>query len=105
MRSFLLLPPVLVMASLYARADQPVYAVREYPEVTITGINAETKAIGVRLPGGGGQDLRVSPKTWIIKDGEEATFADLAVGQRLRVRYIPRGAQAVTLEILPARDK
>jgi hypothetical protein len=101
-----LLPPLLILASFSSFAGRPVYAVREYPEVTITGINAETKSITVRLPkGGGSQSLRVGPKTWIIKDDEEAAFADLRVGQRLRVRYIPRGGLAVTLEVLPTKGK
>jgi hypothetical protein len=59
-----------------AEATQPVYAVREYPEVTIAAINAETKKIIVSLPEGGGRAFNVSPKTWIIKDDDEATFAD-----------------------------
>jgi hypothetical protein len=87
------------------KADQPVYAIREYPQITIATINAETKRIGVELPNGGSQDLGIGPKTWIIKDGGEASFADLRVGQRLRVRYIPRSAQAVTLEVLPSEVK
>jgi hypothetical protein len=42
-------------------------------------------------------------KTWIIKGKDPGSLADLRVGQRLRVRYIPRGALAVTLEILPSK--
>jgi hypothetical protein len=85
---------------------RPVYSVRSYPEVTITGVNAKTKRINVQLASkGGGQILNVGPKTWIVKDDEEATFADLRVGQRLRVWYIPRGAQAVALEVLPPNPK
>jgi hypothetical protein len=86
-----------------ARAGRPVYAVREHAEVAIASINAKSRTISVKLPKGGSQSLRVSPKTWIIKDDDEASFNDLKVGQLLRVRYIPRGGQAVTLEVLPPR--
>ena len=103
---FLTLLATVVVAVAPANAAQPVYAVREHPEVTITGINAETKRITVELPGdGGAQALRVVSKTWIIKDGDEASFADLRVGQRLHVWLIPRGAQAVALEVLPPKDE
>jgi hypothetical protein len=82
-------------------AGRPVYAVREYREVIVSGINAKTKAIGFQLPrpSGGYQYLRVSPKTRIIKDDQEGTFADLRVGQRLHVWFIARGGQAVMLEV------
>jgi hypothetical protein len=100
--SFLVLLATAAVDAANTEAGRPVYAVREYPEVTITGINSNTKRISVKLPRrGGSHSLQVGPKTWIIKDGDEASFADLRVGQRLRVRYIPRGGQAVTLEVLP----
>ena len=69
--------------------------------MTITKINEKGKGIVLKLPKGGSQALAVGPKTWLIKDGEEASFEDLQVGQRLNVRYIPRTSQAVTLEVLP----
>jgi hypothetical protein len=94
---------VCVAAAESVQAGRPVYAVREYPDVEITSINTKTKRLSVRLPGRGSHSLSVGPKTWIIKDNEEASFADLRVGQRLRIRYIPRGGQAVTLEVLPSK--
>jgi hypothetical protein len=107
MRPLLLLTltPILTMTSLTALAARPVYAVREYPEVVISGINAQTKAIGFSTPGGGFQDVRVGPKTWIIKDNDEATFEDLRVGQRVHVWFMARAAQAVVVEVLPATRK
>ncbi len=100
----LLAAPALCLAALLPFAGRPVYAVRSHPEVTITGINAKTKRINVQLANrGGSQSLSVGPRTWIMKDDEEASFADLRVGQRLRVWYIPRGALAVALEVLPPK--
>jgi hypothetical protein len=64
------------------------------------------KTIKVQLPKGGGQQvLKIGPKTWIIEYDEQTAFSDLNVGQRLRVRYFPRGAHAVTLEVLPPKGK
>jgi hypothetical protein len=100
-----LLTPLLFLTALAASAGRPVYSVREYPDVTVTGINAQTKSVTVQLPKGGSQSLRVGPKTWFVKDDEEAAFADLRLGQRLRVHYIPRGGQAVALEVLPPKGK
>jgi hypothetical protein len=85
-------------------AGRPVYTVQSHPEVTVTGINAKAKRITVQVAGKGfSQILNVGPKTWVMKDNEEAAFADVRVGQRLRVWYIPRGALAVALEVLPAK--
>ena len=84
-----------------ANAGRPVYAVLEYKDVPISSIDEKTKSIILKLPNGGTHRLVVSAKTWIIKDGDEASFGDLRVGQRLHVRYIPRFTQAVTLEVLP----
>jgi hypothetical protein len=88
-------------------AAQPVYAVHEYPDVAIIGVMSNprvinTRAIKVQIPNtqGGALYLKVSPKTWIIKNNAEAAFADLKTGQHVRVRYIPRGGLAVTLEVL-----
>jgi hypothetical protein len=81
-------------------AGQPVYAIREHPDVTITLVNTTNKHIIVSLPKGGSQVLNVGPKTWIIKDNDPGTFADLQVGQHLHVWYIPRAAQGVVLEVL-----
>jgi hypothetical protein len=94
----------VAVAGRAVEAGQPIYAVREYPDVTITGINNKTKTITVTLTNGS-QALRIGPKTWIIGDNKEASLADLRVGQHLRVRYIPRGAQAVTLEMLPGKGE
>jgi hypothetical protein len=102
MRSFLLLTltSVLMTISHVAFAARPVYDVREYPDVVITGINARTRAISFPTPDGGSQALRLGPKTWIIRDNEEATFRDLQIGQHIHVWFIPRGAQAVVVEVL-----
>jgi hypothetical protein len=93
--------PLLLILIFVGAADalRPVYTVIEYPEVTITGINANTRRVSVKIPMGW-QALSVGPKTWLIKDNEEATFEDLRVGQRVRVHLIPRGAQAVAIEVL-----
>jgi hypothetical protein len=98
----LLAAPALIAAVLSPFTGRPDYAVRSHPEVTITGINTKTKRVSVKIKGGS-QSLSVGPKTWIMKDDEEASFADLRVGQRLRVWYIPRGALAVALEVLPPK--
>ena len=56
--------PLFLVLFLISTADaaRPVYTVREYPEVTITGINANTKRISVTLPQGGSQSLSIGPK-------------------------------------------
>jgi len=84
-----------------AEALQPIYAVREYPEITIISVYAERrKSITVSLRKGGTHTLQIGPKTWIIKDNNPGTFEDLQAGQRVRVWYIPRGSQAVIIHIL-----
>ncbi|MFO0969970.1 MAG: hypothetical protein U0793_30835 [Gemmataceae bacterium] len=106
MRSTLLFLTFLALASGAAgpvKAGRPVYAVLEQKDVTITTINEKAKRVLVTLPKGGSLSLAVGPKTWIIKDGDEASFDDLRVGQRLHVRYIPRTSQAVTLEVAPPK--
>ena len=92
---------IAAMAIGPATAGRPIYAVLEYKDVTITSINNKAKTIQLKLPKDGSTGLAVGPKTWILKDGDEASFEDLRVGQRLNVRYIPRTSQAVTLEVLP----
>jgi hypothetical protein len=81
----------------------PVYAVREHADVPITNINSQTRRFFVAFPTGGGQALSVSAKTWLMQDNEEAKFEDLRVGQRVHVWFIPRGGQAVAIEILPPK--
>lgn len=91
---------IVVLLALAPIGARPVYAVREYVDAPIVGINPQTQRVSVALPKGGYQSLSVGAKTWIIRDDEEAQFADLRMGQRLHVWYIPRGGQAVVLEIL-----
>ena len=104
MRRFLLLVLIFTMSPLSAFTAQPVYAVREFADVRITAIHIDRKYFLVELPSGGGSaSFHVGPKTWFIKDNEEATLADLQLGQRVHVRFIPRGSQAVTVEVLPPK--
>jgi hypothetical protein len=44
-----LLPALLalILSGVTALAGRPVYTVREYPEVSITSINAKTKGVSV----------------------------------------------------------
>lgn len=109
MRSTLFVLTLLALVAVAAKpaqAGRPVYAVLEHKDVTITSINTKAKSILFKLPGKDGtHGLSVVPKTWILKDGDEASFADLRVGQRLQVRYIPRTSQAVTLEVLPSKGE
>ncbi len=87
-------------------AGRPVYTVREHLDVRIVLLNTKTKSFTVQMPKNlGSQSLSVGPKTWIMKDNEEASFADLRIGQRVRVHYIPRGAQAVAVEVLRPKAK
>jgi hypothetical protein len=110
MRTFILLilTPVFLKVSLPAFASASasdarlVYAVRE-EEFIARDIRPKTNTIQYDLPYGGWGIIHVSPKTWYIKDNEEATFEDLRVGQRLHVWMIPRGSQAVIVEILPPK--
>jgi hypothetical protein len=100
----LLAVPALCLGVLFSPSGRPVYSVQAHPEVTITGINAKDKRITAKVAGKEFvQVLNVGPKTWIAKDNEEASFANLRVGQRLRVWYIPRGSLAVALEVLPPK--
>jgi hypothetical protein len=104
MRSTLFCLTLLATAAVAAgpaKAGRPVYAVVEEKDVTITNITA--KSILLKSPKGGTYRLGVGPKAWIIKDGDEGSFEDLRVGQRLHVRYIPRTSQAVTVEVLPPK--
>ncbi len=82
---------------------RPIYTVKEFPEVRVASINKETQRISVELIDGGSQSLSIGPKTWLIKDNEEASFSDLKVGQNVRVHFIPRGSQAVAVEILSSK--
>jgi hypothetical protein len=91
---------LLALAPIGAR---PVYAVREYADVPITSINAQAQRFSVAVPTGGRQALSVSAKTWLMQNNEEAKFEDLRVGQRVHVWFIPRGGQAVAMEILPPK--
>src|SRR4051812_14964493 len=83
----------LLLTYLASSGGQPVYKVGNYKDVPITSINAQTKRFGITPPFGGGQSMGTSPKTWFLKDNQEATFTDLKVGQRVSVWFIPRGAQ------------
>ena len=94
----------VVLLSLAPIGNQPVYAVREYADVTIVGINPETQRLSVTVPTGGSQSLTVSTRTWIIQQNGEGTFASLHVRQHLHVWFIPRGGQAAILEILPTKS-
>ena len=38
-----------------------------------------------------------------MQNNEEAKFEDLRVGQHVHVWFIPRGGQAVAIEILPPK--
>jgi hypothetical protein len=106
MRWFVLLIAILTIIRSAMAGEppdkQPVYAIKEMADVVIISIDPKmNRAISVSVPPyGGTQHLVVGPKTWIIKDGAEATLADLQEGQHLRVRLIPRGGLAVTLEVL-----
>src|SRR5262245_60163634 len=99
------------VAAAPAKAARPVYAIRELQEVTIYRIFTPPKSkhlgerlfVHVKLPNGDKRMVIAVGKTWIIKDNDPGSFADLRVGERLRVRYIPRGALAVTLEVLPSK--
>jgi hypothetical protein len=85
--------------------DQPAFVILEYPKMTITQVRAETNQVFVSEgPDTNSVTLRVSPKTWIVKDEKEASLADLRIGQSVRVRYVPKGSQAVTLEVLSIKD-
>jgi hypothetical protein len=96
----------LLLCALASSAGRPVYTVREYLDVPIVSINVKTRRFSVPMPKNPGvQALSVSPKTWILKDNEEASFADLRVGQRVRVHFIPRGGQALAVEMLRAKGK
>ncbi len=99
MRKLVPLLAILILTTI-ADAARPIYKVVELPEVTITRINTTTKMILVTLPNGGTGTLSVGPKTWFIKDNDEATFEELKVGQRVRVHHIPRTTQAVAIEVL-----
>ncbi len=101
MRPFLMFIPVALMLTISVRADRPVYAVRDYDDVLITRLYVNNQGIIVELPKDGGfHVLHAGPKTWFIKNGDEASFSDLRVGQHVHIRFIPRGGQAVTVEVL-----
>src|SRR4051794_13827980 len=87
-RSFLPSAIVLLTTPGFAPAAQPVYAVVERGDVKVVAVNAKSKTIKVEEKGGS-LVLSVGPKTWIIANEKEAAFADLKVGQRLRVLMIP----------------
>jgi len=97
------------VAAAPAEAARPVYAIRELQEVTIYRIFTPLKSkylgdrlfVHVKLPNGATKMVIVVRNTWIVKGNDPGSLADLQVGHRLRVRYIPRGALAVTLEVLP----
>ena len=88
----------------FGQDGRPVFAIVEEKDVSIASIDAKGKSILLKSAKGGTHRLGVVPKTWIIKDNAEATIDDLRVGQVLLVRYIPRTAQAVTIEVLPAKE-
>jgi hypothetical protein len=81
-------------------AAQPVFTLRELPDVELVRIHRNGKVIDVRGPRGDKTTLGVSPKTWILKAEEEGSYADLQIGQRLRVNVIPRAMRAVAVQIL-----
>jgi hypothetical protein len=108
MQPFLLLVPAVLMVSLPPPGPGlPLpYVVGEYPDVAISYLSPERRTIVVNTPKGGSHTLGVGPKTWIFKaDGEPGTFTDLRVGQRIRVRFIIRGGEVVTVDVLPPKAK
>jgi hypothetical protein len=108
MRPFLLplFTSVFLAACLSTCAAQPAAPdarargdVREM-EIVARAVRPQTKSIAYDLPHGSGS-LYVGPRTWIFGGGEQIPFADLRQGQRLHVWYVPRGAQAVIVQVLP----
>jgi len=106
----LTLTPIFVTTSLSLLASPPAGPnlrpdgdVKQM-EIVAREVRPETKTIVFGAPHGSWV-LRISPRTWIFKDGEEATFADLRDGQRLHVWFTPRGSNAVIIEVLAAKDQ
>jgi hypothetical protein len=106
MRRIVLLASVVAMTSVSAFAMRPagpdlrVYGGMMDREVVLRDVRPATKTIQFDLAHLH-ESLYVGPRTWIFKDHEEATFADLHDGQRVHVWYVPLGGQAVVIEVLP----
>jgi len=67
--------------------NKPPAAAKPKPKAytgTIASVDSDAKTITVTLASGASQTLKVGAKTKIKKDGEPATLADIAAGQKVK---------------------
>jgi hypothetical protein len=96
--------PLVTLASPPAGPDARAFGGVKIAEIVARDVRTKTMSINFAMDHGGGGVFFVGSKTWIFRDNEETTFATLRSGQRLRVWYVPRGAKAVIIEVLPRHD-